>query len=540
VTDVLRARIDRLPEATRQVLTVAAVLGREFSTTLLQAVAPDPDRLDTQLAALKQLKLLHDQPQASEPALVFKHALTQEAAYEQLAASERTRLHEAAGRALEQLFAGRLDTVLDPLAHHYGLSMDHEKAVAYLTRVGDRASRNYAMAEAVTAFHAARQHVARLADPRERDRRRLDLLAREAMCLLHSGDFPACITLIRGAQEQIDRADDLTLRGSCYWLLSLAYSQLGRHHDTREAARFALEAAERAGDRRTAGRTQWVLSNDSYWAGRFQEGLDHARLGVAALEPTDDLLFLGHAWSGLGINAVALGRFPEALTAARRIQELATGIGDPALHCYAGWIEAWVHALRGDGEQAVAAGERAVDVAPTLLRRAIARMFLGLAHLTRGDAEAIAVLRQAVDELQELPMPPLQAWCTAYLAEAHLARGEAHAARALALQAEASARALGFGYGLGVALRALGHVELAGGALDKALATDTAALETFAAIEARYEIAGTHLSLATVTRALGRAEDAARHLTEARALFATLEVPRWVARADELGRSWSG
>jgi transcriptional regulator with AAA-type ATPase domain/tetratricopeptide (TPR) repeat protein len=541
ITDVLRARIDRLPETTRRILTVAAVLGREFSTSLLQAVVRDRDTLEPEVRALKRLELLHDQPQVAEPTLVFKHALTQEAVYERLDLAARQGLHAAAGEALEALYAGRLDPVQDRLAYHFARTDRADKAVFYLTRVGDRALRQYAVREAVGAFRDARRHAERFVDPWERDRVRLDLIRREATCRLYAGDFPAVLALITEGQALLDRTDDLPLRGSCYWLLSAASSQLGRHDETRRTARLALETADRCGDRPTTGRTHWVLSMQAYWAGQFRQGLDHGRQGIAALDGTDDLLFLGHAWWGVGINAIALGRFREALAAVRQIQSLADTIGDPALQCYAGWTEGWVHALRGDGDSGIAACERAVRVAPTLLRAAIARMYLGLGHLTHDDDEAVTVLRQAVQELQELRIPTLEAWATGYLAEAHLARHDTRAARELALRAEAAARALGFGYGLGVALRALGCVDHTTGALDEALARHTAALEIFTRIDAAYEVARTQLNLAEVTHAQDSVDATRRYIAAARATFQALDVPRYVERAEELaGRLKAG
>jgi predicted ATPase len=215
VTEVLRARIDRLPDATRQILSVAAVLGREVPTRVLAGVAPDPAALHAELGALKRLELLHDQPHAAEPTLVFKHALTQEAAYQRLSPPEQSRLHESVGILLEQLYAGRLPLVEDRLAYRFGRTKRADKAVAYLTQVGDRASRNHAMVEAGMSFRAARQHVEQLAEGSRRDRLRLDLVAREAICLMEIGDFPASITLITGAQDLFDRNEDLALRGSC-------------------------------------------------------------------------------------------------------------------------------------------------------------------------------------------------------------------------------------------------------------------------------------------------------------------------------------
>jgi predicted ATPase len=61
---------------------------------------------------------------------VFKHALTQEVAYESLLTTRRQALHAAAGQALETLYAPRLEEAYERLAYHYARTDNVGKAVA--------------------------------------------------------------------------------------------------------------------------------------------------------------------------------------------------------------------------------------------------------------------------------------------------------------------------------------------------------------------------------------------------------------------------
>ena len=87
---MLSARIDRLPESTKHVAQTAAVLGRIFAhralTTVCEA-APPPERIEDvepHLGVLTYEELVREQAHDPELEYIFKHALTQEAAYEAL------------------------------------------------------------------------------------------------------------------------------------------------------------------------------------------------------------------------------------------------------------------------------------------------------------------------------------------------------------------------------------------------------------------------------------------------------------------------
>ena len=67
---------------------------------------------------------------------VFKHALTQDVAYESLLTTRRQTLHAAAGQALERLYPDWLAEHYEELAYHFTRGEVWEKAFAYLTQSG--------------------------------------------------------------------------------------------------------------------------------------------------------------------------------------------------------------------------------------------------------------------------------------------------------------------------------------------------------------------------------------------------------------------
>jgi predicted ATPase len=98
------------------------------------------DDLNRMLNELQLAEFIYEQPAVGDTEYIFKHALTQEVAYNSLLIERRKLLHERAGEVLEALFAGQLDDHLDELAHHYSRSDNIENAVEYLGRDSRRCS----------------------------------------------------------------------------------------------------------------------------------------------------------------------------------------------------------------------------------------------------------------------------------------------------------------------------------------------------------------------------------------------------------------
>jgi ABC-type transport system substrate-binding protein/class 3 adenylate cyclase len=150
VEKVILSRIDRLSPRAHQALMAASVLGRQFGLPLLEALMPQGDEeVRPALTELQRLDLLREGRRWPEPEYRFKHALIQEAAYRTLVKDDRERLHRMAAQWLERSSLGREDEVAGLLAHHWLGAADEEKAVAYLTKAGDRARQEYALDEAI-------------------------------------------------------------------------------------------------------------------------------------------------------------------------------------------------------------------------------------------------------------------------------------------------------------------------------------------------------------------------------------------------------
>ena len=94
---------------------------------------------------LQMAEFIYEQPATGDVEYIFKHALTQEVAYNSLLVERRKLLHERAGEALESMFAGQLEDHLDELAHHYSRSDNVGKAVEYLERAGQQALQRSAL-----------------------------------------------------------------------------------------------------------------------------------------------------------------------------------------------------------------------------------------------------------------------------------------------------------------------------------------------------------------------------------------------------------
>ena len=208
VQGILAARIDRLAPEEKALLQQLAVVGRNFPLSLIREVLPQADderyRL---LATLQRKEFLYEQPAFPEVEYIFKHALTQEVAYNTVLQEQRKVLHERTACAIETLNQGNLEDHYPALAHHYSRSSDAAKAVEYLTLAGEQAARRSADAEAVACFTAALDLFKTLPDAADRARQELTLqLSLGALLMATSGYTDA------GLEQAYTRARELCLQ----------------------------------------------------------------------------------------------------------------------------------------------------------------------------------------------------------------------------------------------------------------------------------------------------------------------------------------
>ncbi len=131
----LAARLDRLAPEEKVLLQQLSVIGRTFPLDLVRHVIAQPeDELYRILSVLQHKEFLYEQSAFPDITYHFKHALTQEVAYNSVLIERRKVLHAQTAQAIEQLFHNRLEEYYSVLAHHYSSSGNTEKAMTYLLR----------------------------------------------------------------------------------------------------------------------------------------------------------------------------------------------------------------------------------------------------------------------------------------------------------------------------------------------------------------------------------------------------------------------
>jgi class 3 adenylate cyclase/tetratricopeptide (TPR) repeat protein len=210
VQGILAARIDRLTAEQKELLQTLAVIGRESPFALIRKIAsPGDGQLEQMLSALQADEFIYEQPTAIGLEYTFKHALTQEVAYNSLLIERRKVLHERAGAALESLCAMQLDDHLSELARHYHQGRDARKAIEYLRRAAAQEFSRSAYEKGLSFIETALQDLQFLTDRDEGTDLELDLLATKSNAVMTIKGFGASI-----AEASVTRMLHLAPRAS--------------------------------------------------------------------------------------------------------------------------------------------------------------------------------------------------------------------------------------------------------------------------------------------------------------------------------------
>jgi tetratricopeptide (TPR) repeat protein len=176
VQAILAARIDRLPQEEKRLLQTAAVIGTEVPFTLLQAVAEVTEEvLYRGLTHVQAAEFLYETSLFPERVYTFKHALTQQVAYQSLLMSTRQQIHQRVAENLETMFPELTTTQPELVAHHYTEAGCATQAVGYWYQAGHLASQRPAHVEAIAHLSQGLEVLQGLPETDERHRQELDV-----------------------------------------------------------------------------------------------------------------------------------------------------------------------------------------------------------------------------------------------------------------------------------------------------------------------------------------------------------------------------
>jgi class 3 adenylate cyclase/tetratricopeptide (TPR) repeat protein len=537
---ILAARIDRLAPEDKRLLQAAAVIGKDVPFTLLQAVAEETEgSLHRGLDNLRAAEFLYESRLFPDLEYTFRHALTQEVAYQSLVGARREALHAAAGRTLELLYANRLDQAYDRLAYHYSKTDQGPKAVEYLTRFAEKTAAMYAHAEAAKALEEALPHAERLpAD--ERDRRCVELIVRRAESLHFLGRRQEIVDSLSHQQERLERLGDPSLAGKYYFWFGFAHAWLGHRVEAAQSLHRSLKEATGLGEQAIIGRVHRALATECIYSGRpLDEAVAHAREAVSCLERTEDRFWHSQALFTLSYCCYFIGDFDSALEITVRLDALGEATGNRRARVNAIMMAGLSYATRGEWMAGVESLKRALDISPDPFETAFILACLGKAYLEGGDpAHGVPVIERAVQLADRVRSLQFQCWFRTMLGDAYLLNGQTNEARKTIGQALETSADVQFLLGVGLSHQVLGRIEHADGFLDDAHRYLSDSLQSFASIKCRFEAARTHLDLAVLAHDQGKSPDSATHLREAYSLFRALQVPKYVERVKEFAKEF--
>jgi class 3 adenylate cyclase/predicted ATPase len=332
----LAARLDRLGPA-REVAQIGAVIGRDFSYTLLSAVTAMEERpLQIALERLAEADILLVQGLPPDSDYRFKHVLIQDAAYENLLKSRRQVLHRRVGEVLRDDFAATAAAEPELLAHHFTEAGRSDAAVEYWQRAGDLAMVRSGHAEAIHHFSVALDLVSKLGEKPDRAAKELELCVKlgPALMMVRGPGSPEVEAIYRRAVA-LEAGDESSARFKALWGLYYHSMTSGRLSEAAAHADELLRLAQRLGadDLVLEGHhAKWATS---LWRGELAAVDEHSQEGISRYDCTRHqalaFAFSGHdpgvcARGNMAINLALLG-FPqkamklsaEAITLARNL-----------------------------------------------------------------------------------------------------------------------------------------------------------------------------------------------------------------------------
>jgi len=526
IQEVLLARINSLADGARRVLETAAVIGRSVPRRLLSATWAGPEPLDELLPDLVRQEFLYETTStAGETEYVFHHALTQESAYQNLVESTRSRLHGAAGQALEQLYAGRLEEVVELLAHHYGRSALDERAVDYGILAAEKAARRWANREARTAFTTVLGRLDRMPRSRANLVRRLDAVLKQSEIRFALGEHRAQLQGLAAVHDIVEQVADPARRAAWLYWSGFLHSLVG---DPLEIAiALCQEAAalvEGAGLEDLRPFADCCLAQAYSFAGDLDQALIAGERALVEFEARGNVWWACRTMWVLSAVANALGQWSRSLSYCRRALEHGEAAEDLRLKVVAWSRIAGTQTQRGDAKAGLAACESALRLGPTPFDTAMIDAVRGYALVKIGDVPGgLRTLGDAVEWFRGSHLLYTRSLYSVWLADSLVRSGDRAAGRTLAATVLATSESVGYRHLGGVAHRVLGE-SLAADDADAAAAHLERAHHLLDETGARSELAKALVAEAALRAARGDSDDARRLLDEAAGIFEALDT----------------
>jgi len=523
VNDVIMARVDSLPEGAKGLLQAGSAVGREFSYDLIKTVTDFTEQeLLSHLSVLKDSELLYERGIYPQSTYIFKHALTQEVAYNSLLLKRKKRIHEEIGKAIEALYPDRLEEHYELLAYQYASSDKTDKALEYLDLANQKAAKLNAMEEAKAYFDEAMKLLDSLPETQENREQRISLLVNQGIVvMLLVFKYQEYYELLIRYEPMAKGLGNPKLLGAYHARLADCEYSFGNFDQAIQRSTKAAELAEASGNAEEIGYAYIRLEWSHFMRGDFDRVLALKEDLLRTVQQQFNLRWHTYAVSVASRAYGCLGRWKEAVEEGQKALRVAEEFSDNSLISWSASNLSIAYTWRGDLARALEYGELALRKAPTPADIAFAQRGLGWALCRAGETNRGIELLTGVLPIFRAGFMASEIPLTCYLGEAYfLAKEQDNAGQTLEKGLQIAERC-GARYYAGFAQRLLGELALKANPA-QAAAHFEKSISIFREIKAENELAHAYAGYGRYHRQKGGIAHAREYLTKALDIFERL------------------
>jgi predicted ATPase len=362
IQDIIAARMDRLEENLKRTMQVASVIGREFAFRILQTISGMRDEMKSYLLNLQGLEFIYEKSLFPELEYVFKHAFTQEVAYNSMLLTRRKDIHEKIGNAIQELYPHRLKEFYEMLAYHYSKSDNLEKAYQYLKLSGEKALKNHAHWEAFGFFRDAIKVLIRMPDSEEIKKKQIEvrlLIAAPSLALIYPEDS---LSILQEGERQAEELGDRSSLAKFYSHIGFCHSLKGDHIQAIRYLENSFKEASKIKAIDLMVTAAWGLCHPYSQTGEAlkltdvaskilplleKQKREHESFGLGLLSPYAML------YGYYGISKGYLGNFEEGLKLCEKAYRFSEKVNDVFGLGLIEFFYGIIFDVKGDGENAI-------------------------------------------------------------------------------------------------------------------------------------------------------------------------------------------